>query len=144
MCLHTYKSSWRYKLTVKWRIWERNLRKASTSFFALFSLVSWLSHSRKPFLSQSYAIFIYLADTLVLHPWTCALSPWLLARPMLLLSPGSARGSSFLHQTMTRRKKQVFGKNKLNRITFFQNSGSPLWSDVKCRKDSMNYQLQDL
>lgn len=49
MCLHTYRSSWRYKLTVKWGLWERLLWKVNTSFFVLFSLKSRLSHSRKPF-----------------------------------------------------------------------------------------------
>lgn len=115
MCLHTYRPSWRYKLTVKWRIWERLLRKASTSFFVLFFLASGLSHSRKPFLSQSYATFFYLADMLVLQPWTCALSPWLLARPMILLHPRFGRGSSFLHQTMTRTRNKYLEKNKLNK-----------------------------
>lgn len=50
ICLHTYRPSWRHKLTAKWNLWERLLRKVTTLFFVLFCLKSRFSHSRKAFI----------------------------------------------------------------------------------------------
>lgn len=88
MCLHTYRSSWRYKLTVKWGLWERLLGKTNPSLFAFFSLTSRLSRSRKPFVPGLSHLLLSSSR----HACAAALDLWLLslaASPSALSSAGA-------------------------------------------------------